>query len=201
MAFNNNITYRYAHYPDQDKVYLLIHGISAGIDSDFMELIFNNIISLHEACFMANFNYLDQGLSPSHDLKDEVHFLDELINYLKDEGYKEIELVAKSLGGIVASKWLVEHKDDLSISLVILGYVIGEVKTEGLKGKLKLIIQGENDRFGKAFNVQEELKSHGITAIIKEIPGADHSYRNNDREPVYQKQVIGLVIDTIDKIN
>ena len=94
------------------------------------------------------------------------------------------------------SFWI-ENQPDANIEVVVLGYVIGSVKTEALKGKLKLIIQGANDRFGNAAAVKDELTQHSLEAAIVEVPDADHSYRNRQKEPIFQDKAIQILLKNL----
>ena len=115
---------------------------------------------------------------------------------MKNEGYEKITIVAKSLGGIIASYWLGKNAD-ANVEVAVLGYVIGGVKTEFMKSKLKLVIQGENDRFGNAQAVKDELAHGSVKARVIELPRADHSYRNEQKEPVYQATAIELLAQNL----
>lgn len=114
------------------------------------------------------------------------------MRFLRSEGYEKIVIIAKSLGGIITSYWLEQNPDE-NIEVVVLGYVIGSVKTEALKGKLHLVIQGENDRFGNAGAVKDELAKYDIETNVLELSKADHSYRNEQKEPVYQSAAVELL--------
>lgn len=79
----------------------------------------------------------------------------------------------------------------------MLGYVIGSVKIASMKDKLKLVIQGENDRFGNAAAVKDELTQHDVEGKVIEVTNADHSYRNSEKEPVFQEQAIQILLENI----
>ncbi|MGC1177332.1 MAG: alpha/beta family hydrolase [Candidatus Saccharimonadales bacterium] len=110
---------------------------------------------------------------------------------------KELIIVAKSLGRIVASYYLDQHRENSKIKLVILGYVVGGVKTSALQDALTLIIQGENDRFGNAKTVRNELAQHNAHAKVIEIPKADHSYRDINKAPIYQERAISKLLSEL----
>jgi hypothetical protein len=86
------------------------------------------------------------------------------------------------------------------VDVVVLGYVLGSVKTEALGSKLRLVIQGENDRFGGAQTVKDDLAKHGIKARVIEVPKADHSYRNEQKEPVYQDDAITIILEQLNRL-
>lgn len=57
-----------------------------------------------------------------------------------------------------------------------------------------MVIQGENDRFGNTEAIKEELAKHSVEADVVEVPKADHSYRNEQKEPVYQDATVELLV-------
>jgi predicted alpha/beta-hydrolase family hydrolase len=55
-------------------------------------------------------------------------------------------------------------------------------------------VQGERDRYGNADAVRSELVIHQVSATVLEVANADHSYCNNERVPIYQTEVINLLM-------
>ncbi len=192
------VTYKYYRKLGSKKVFLVLHGGgSEGIETPFIITIIGSLSQSLESVFGFNFPYCDRGEEESSgpELKEETDCLSKVIKFLYAEGYETIYIVAKSLGGIIASYWLEQRIDQTSkVRLVILGYVKGSVRTEALTNKLVLVLRGENDRFGNANAIEEELKTHGLEAEVIEIAHADHSYRNSDNEPIYQAEVVKLLL-------
>ena len=188
MQFNE-LTHQYSPQANRDSAYLVLHGISEGISSDFIQRIYKGLADRGETVLAFNWPYLDAGGEPSKDLVDEQAALQLATDFLHSEGYTQLHIAAKSLGGIVASRWL-QQPNDLGVDVAILGYVIGDVTTASLTDKLRLVVQGERDRFGNGEAVQSELESHNITATVIEIADADHSYRNQAGEPAYQQEAV-----------
>jgi predicted alpha/beta-hydrolase family hydrolase len=192
----NNLTFKFYHKQSAGRVYLVLHGGGTeGIESSFISSVIESLVQTRQSVFGFNFPYCERGdeNSSGEELAEETATLNRVVQFLRSEGYEKIVIVAKSLGGITTSYWLEQHADE-NIELVVLGYVIGSVKTEALQGKLRLVIQGENDRFGNAEAVKEELTKNNVEAEVLEVSKADHSYRNEQKEPVYQDQAIGLLI-------
>jgi predicted alpha/beta-hydrolase family hydrolase len=197
-----DITYKYYHKLNTKTVYLVLHGGGPeGVESPFISNIITELIGMGNGVFGFNFPYCERGEenSSGSDLAEETITLDIVIRFLRNEGYKKIVIVAKSLGGIIASYWLDQHADE-NVEVIVLGYVIGSVKTEALKGRLHLVIQGESDRFGNADAVDQDLARYNIKARVIEVPKADHSYRNESKEPVYQDQVVQLLVQRLSSI-
>lgn len=194
-----DLSYKYYHKLNAKTVYLVLHGGGPeGIETPFISNIINALTGTGISVFGFNFPYCERGEenSSGEELAEETAALDKVVQFLRGEGYEKIVIVAKSLGGITTSYWLEQHPNE-NVEVVVLGYVIGSVKTEALPGKLRLVIQGENDRFGNAEAIKEELAKHNVTADVVEVPKADHSYRNEQKEPVYQDQTVGLLIQKV----
>lgn len=194
-----DLSYKYYHKRGSKAVYLVLHGGGPeGIETPFIANIINHLTETGNSVFGFNFPYCERGEenSSGEALSEETAALETVVQFLRSEGYEQIIIVAKSLGGITTSYWLEQHKAD-DVAVVVLGYVIGIVKTEALQGALRLVLQGENDRFGNAQAISAELAKHSIEASVVEIPKADHSYRNEQKEPVYQDDAIRTLVDQL----
>ncbi|HEX3568936.1 MAG TPA: alpha/beta fold hydrolase [Candidatus Saccharimonadales bacterium] len=193
------LTYKYYHKQGARTVYLVLHGGGpAGIETPFIANIIEALTHTDSSVFGFNFPYCERGeeRSSGPELPEETAALHSAVQFLHNEGYEQIVIVAKSLGGVTTSYWLAQHPDE-NVTVAILGYVVGSVKTEQLRGKLRLVLQGEHDRFGNASAVEAELAEHSVAAHVIEIPKADHSYRNEQQEPAYQAQAIDLLVQNV----
>jgi predicted alpha/beta-hydrolase family hydrolase len=188
------VTYKYYRKLGSDSVLILLHGAGPnGVESDFIKTLFNGLTDSGVSVYAFNFPYCERGdeQSSGPELKEETATLNEVVSHLKSEGYKKLVIIGKSLGGMTASYWLNDASSNRDgCELVILGYVIGEVKTQAIKDKLTLVIQGENDKYGNAQAVKDELAKSNAKAKVVEIAGADHSYRNENKEPAYMDEMI-----------
>lgn len=194
-----DLSYKYYRKRNTKTVYLVLHGGGpVGIETPFISHIINALTGTGSSVFGFNFPYCERGEenSSGEELAEETAALDKVVQFLRSEGYEKIVIIAKSLGGITTSYWLEQHEDE-NVEVIVLGYVIGSVKTEALQGKLRLVIQGENDRFGNAKAVKEELAKYSAEADVVEVPKADHSYRNEQKEPVYQDATIELLVQKV----
>jgi len=173
----DELTTQYYNPQESDQVFLLLHGENNGFESPLMSQIFD-ALRAKGSVYAYNFPYIAKGGIPSEGLVDEVASFDQAIKFLVEEGkYQKIVVVGKSLGAIVASFWLTEHKPEVTMELVVMGYVRKSVKTAALKDTLKLVVQGAEDRFGNGGAIEQELANYGVEADVIEILGADHSYR------------------------
>lgn len=185
----NNVTYKFYHKQSSDRVFVVLHGSGTeGVESPFISKVIEALTKTGQNVFGFNFPYCERGDNSSSgpELTEEVGALKQVVEQLQASGYK-VTLVAKSLGGIVASFYLEQYPSD-TIELIVLGYVIGDVKTQAVRSNLKAVIQGENDRFGGVELVKAELGD--VRTNVIEIQSADHSYRNDQKEPVFQDDAI-----------
>jgi len=90
----------------------------------------------------------------------------QVIDFVHTEGYNRITIIAKSLGGIISSYYFAKYPNK-SIDLIILGYIPNEIKQNAISENLKLIIQGENDRFATPSEVQKIVGSKVAVIEIK----------------------------------
>lgn len=192
-------------FTKSDTINIIIHGGSKGIESPFMEKLYKKSTVSGISTITFNFPYLDRGEenSSGEDLIEEQETIAQIINFISKFNFKEIKLIAKSLGGIVLAKYLQNYQKDLhgkKIEVVILGYVLGDIDLSDFKGNLT-VIQGSNDRFGNAGAVRKDLSSKCLSeARVIEIEGADHSYRIPDtKEPRFEDEVVNLVFSNDDE--
>lgn len=182
---------------DHERVFLLLHGIGDGINEPYTRELSGALTEREQSTIALQFPYMDRGENhASPELAEETQALQQTWEFLRDEHYSHVTIIAKSLGAIVASHWLNRNLNIDNLDINIMGYVLGErgVITEALDGKLNVIIQGEHDRFGNASAIRTELANYGIRGEVVEMIGADHSYRNpsdpKDRPAAYQTQAI-----------
>ena len=197
-----DLSYKYYHKNGAKTVYLVLHGGGPeGVESPFISNIIRSLTKTGDSVLGFNFPYCERGEENSSgpELTEEVTALTTAVDFLKSEGYEKVVIVAKSLGGIITSFWLEQNPDE-AVNVIVLGYVIGSVKTAPLQNKVSLVIQGENDRFGNAVAVQEELAKYDVEAEVVELPNADHSYRNDQKEPIFQDQAIELLIQKLSEV-
>ena len=130
------------------------------------------------------------------DLSEEINALEGVLEFCKVDGYKKVKLVGKSIGGVIAGKFLskLNHDEQKKFELVVLGYDLGWIKIQDFVGKIT-IIQGEKDPFGDVELVKKDMEGASSTDIkYYEIKGADHSYKEPETGyPKFQQEVVDLV--------
>ena len=190
-------SFKYFYAKNSKVLNIVLHGASVGIETPFMKKVFTALSDRNESTIMFNFPYYERKgvMSSGSRLEEELEMLAAFMDYAESEKYKHIRLVGKSLGGIVASYFLreVPKEDHKKYSVVVLGYIIGGTKLTGFDGKVT-IIQGEKDKYGSVENIKKYLataKSKDINYY--EIKGADHSYRNDRKEPEFEDEVIKVL--------
>jgi predicted alpha/beta-hydrolase family hydrolase len=177
-----------------DTLDVLLHGSSGGMNYSLMQKIFDECVKQGHSIVNFNFPYFERGEEQSSgpELKEELETLQTVLNQCKVKKYKHIRLIGKSLGAIIASYYVktLSKEDQSKYSIVVFGYVIGSIDLKSFEGKID-IIQGEKDKFGNIVVVKNDL-NNSVSENISyfEIKNADHSYRNEIKEPVYEDEVI-----------
>ena len=192
------LTYKYYRKNGTKTVYIILHGGGAfGVETDFISSIFDAIAATKNSVLCFNFPYCERGeeTSSGPELKEEIDALKRAVDFAYLEGFSKIIIVAKSLGSIIASYYLEQYPDS-QIELLVLGYIPSETKQRAISNNLKLVIQGTNDRFASPIEVKKNV---GSLVEVIEIIGADHSYRNSKKEPVYQETAIKELIKWVKK--
>lgn len=186
------------HNSSASTLDVILHGGSSGIESSFIQKLFNNSRELGNSVIAFNFPYLERGgeNSSGEELKEELDTLQKILDLCEYKKYKRIRLLGKSLGGIVASYYLdkLPIKESKRFSVVILGYVTGGLKLKAFKGKIS-VIQGQKDKFGGIDVVKDDLKNAKSEEIhFFEIEGADHSFRVPEtKKPIYEEKAIEIL--------
>jgi len=189
----------------KNEAYLLLHGIRGGLHEAYTLALFNKLQSRGDTVLAINFPYLSRGEDRNGitTINEEVSALQTAYDFLKSASKSPIHIIGKSFGGIVASYWLLKHRDDKDVDLSIMGYVPGEgnVLPDALRGHLRVVVQGDHDRYASPDQIRTELAAHQVEAVVIEIPNADHSYRNitsdNQSEYAFQNQAIDELLKII----
>ncbi|MBC7472445.1 MAG: hypothetical protein H7196_04280 [candidate division SR1 bacterium] len=124
---------------------------------------------------------------------EEIGAVQAALKSININQYTSFHFIGKSLGGLILQRFIVQSSlfNTHLVKFTILGYLIGDVTISSLKTKT-YVIQGENDPYGDPKLVQEELDFLKISKL-NIIIGADHSYRNSRKNPVYQDTVVSLI--------
>ncbi|BCX14331.1 MAG: dienelactone hydrolase [Patescibacteria group bacterium] len=192
---NKLTSFLHFHNSKATTLDVILHGGSGGINSPFMQKLFESSKGKGNSVIMFNFPFLERGddHSSGPELKEELEVLRKMLSIAGFDKFSHIRLIGKSLGGIIASYYLNSLTDEEKklYEVIVLGYVTGEVKLNEFTGKIT-IIQGEKDKFGSIEVVKKDMDgaiSQSIT--YHQISNADHSYRNPEtKQPIYEDKVI-----------
>lgn len=175
---------------------ILLHGSNGGMNYSLMQKIFDECVKQGHSVVNFNFPYFERGEEHSSglELKEELETLQSVLDQCNAKKYKQIRLIGKSLGAIIASYYfkLLPKEQQSKYTIVVFGYITGSMDLKNFSGKID-IIQGEKDKFGNIEIVKNDLKD-GISKDINyfEIKNADHSYRNEQKEPVFEDEAIEI---------
>ncbi len=200
-----SLEFEYHNSYSKNSAYLLLHGIRGGIHEVYMQTLFAKLQSRDDTVLALNFPYMSRGEDRNgiSTLDEEMYALQTAYDFLKSADKSPIHIIGKSFGGIVASHWLSQNRVVEDVDVSIMGYVPGEgnVLPDALRGKLRVVVQGEHDRYASPGQVRAELAAHQIEADVIEITNADHSYRdissNNLAEYAYQDSAIDALLNKI----
>ncbi len=116
------------------KINILLHGNSEGFQSDFMQYLNDHLIAQKKECYGFDFKYIVEGKESSLNQKEELKQLLLVIKNFKNLGYKNINIIGKSLGGVIAlNKEIIE---DPSVKKV---FVLGFPLVLGFPADLSLL--------------------------------------------------------------
>lgn len=195
---------QYIHYQSNslDELSIILPGSSLGFQTGLINKIFNRLVADGKSAVSYNYPFLDRGeqQSSGEELAEEIEALKTVLQVVEVGKYRRLNFIGKSLGGIVATHFLSkpENRELLDkATLAILGYIKGSTNLEGLLCPT-IIIQGENDRFGGIDQVKQDLEGREHSHIqFVEIAGADHSYRDQERQPIFEDQAIEVLLEFI----
>jgi len=179
---------------ESDTLDILLHGSSGGMNYSLMQKIAD--VCIKQGHSVANFNFpyfeREEEQSSGPELKEELETLQTVLDECKAKEYKHIRLIGKSLGAIIASYYVktLSKEEQTKYSVVVFGYVTGSIDLKSFDGKID-IIQGGKDKFGNIEVVKNDLKdtiSKNISYF--EIKNADHSYRNDLKEPIFEDEAM-----------
>lgn len=177
-----------------DSLDIILHGGKGGMNQSLSLKIFNECVNQEHSVVSFNFPFVERGEEQSSgpELNEELKTLQTVLDECKADEYKHVRLIGKSLGGIIASRFVshLTKMDQGKYSVIIFGYVTGDINLNNFNGEIT-IIQGEKDKYGNIEVVKNDLRN-AISKDINyfEIKDADHSYRNELKEPVFENVAI-----------
>jgi predicted alpha/beta-hydrolase family hydrolase len=190
-------TFNFYHTPNTQELIIVTHGSSEGINSPFMEKIVGKTKTNKTSVLSIQMPFKDRGekQSSGKELREELEALQTALDFVNYQNFEKLEFIGKSLGGIIFSRYLAGQPIELQSKskLTILGFIVGDAVIPASIAEFNLI-QGEYDKYGSPEQVQELIDQSSVeNKDLQIIKGADHSYRNKLKEPVFQDEVIGLI--------
>lgn len=185
--------------PNRDTLYIMLPGVSQAPNTGVLKSIENRLATSQKNYLVVTFPFQDKGFdgpeSPTHEVE-----LNEVIRGLEKvsegEKFKRIVLVGKSFGALIAIKLIATLQDlfNCPIELHILGFIFDDGTQLDKKSVSNVFVyQGELDRFGSPVDVEQKMPFAKVFTIV----GADHSYRNENKEPVYESDVEKLFFSVV----
>lgn len=190
-------TFDYYHDPNSRKLTMVTHGASEGLDSPFMKELIKKIKGKKTCLCAIQMPFKDRGESQSSgkELKEELEALQQLLDFTHYREFEKIHFIGKSLGGIIFSQFLSKQPANFQSrsDLTILGYIYTDTVIPDSIASIN-IIQGEYDKYGTREQLQQELdKSPVKNKLLNLVKGADHSYRNSNKEPEFFGEAVELI--------
>lgn len=198
MQNNTPSSLKFVEKTESDILDILLHGGAGGMNQSLMPKIFEACVGLGHSVANFNFPFFERGdeHSSGPELEEEITTVKNVLEHCKFDRYKHVRLIGKSLGGIIIGKFLskIDVSEQSKYSVVIFGYVTGDIDLRSFNSKIS-IIQGEKDKYGNTAVVKNDM-SDAVSSDISyyEIANGDHSYRNEEKEPVYEDDAINLFI-------
>jgi len=176
----------------QKQTLVLAHGAGAPMDSDWLNNITNKLELNNIEVIRFEFPYMEKRrITGKKSPPDKLPILVDKFNNIVNSLNKPVFIAGKSMGGRIAS--MIAPTNNNILGVIAYGYPFHPVgkpeklRTEHLKkyNKPMLIIQGENDPFGKS----KEWENFNIDKSIEIFP---ISKANHDLKP---NKSTGLSLD------
>lgn len=112
-----------------EELEVILCGSSNGMNSEFMRMLYESGKENNHSVVIFNYLFYDrlEKRGMGDNLNEEVDSLRGVLELCRADGYKKIKLVAKSIGGVIAGKFLKQLKkeEQEKFALVVLGYDLG----------------------------------------------------------------------------
>lgn len=182
-----------------EELEVVLPGSSRGTGSELIGEIFQKIKDEDISVVMMDYPFHNRLEKKGFGEKvtEEVEALTGLLEYCRAREYKKVRLIGKSLGGVVAGRFLagLSRKDQEKFELIVLGYDLGWIDIRDFAGKI-MIVQGSEDPFGGIELVKKDMGgAASVDVTYKEIQGADHGFREpKTGKPKYFAKVFDVLI-------
>ena len=189
-------TFNYYNKLISNTLNIIVHGGNSGIVDLFLQKIYTKITESNQSYVAVQLPYKDRGEDKSSGTEtlEEIQAVKDVLAQIDTSNYQNVHFIGKSLGGLVLQRFIVQNPEynNLDTKFTILGYLIGDLDMTNLKVNTH-VIQGENDPYGDPKIVQKEVSTL-TNSKLDIVKGADHSYRNSDKEPVFQDEAVSFIV-------
>lgn len=180
-----------------DITAIYCHSFAQDSSHEFSQRVLALLSKLGINASSFDFTYVKNKRDPSSNLSDEVSQLDEVVErVISKENPKQLLLVGKSLGGVIALAWTAQQKIRIPVCVVVLGlpHKLGlpprlellktgndptfDYKNEYLKLLEKIsdriiIFQGDQDDLGEVTELN--ILAHSVNnMLVMPIEGGNH---------------------------
>ncbi|MFA5776699.1 MAG: alpha/beta family hydrolase [Patescibacteria group bacterium] len=162
------------------EINILIHGSSAGFNSQFMQFINTGLNKAGKETFGFDFDYIVNDTAPSKGFIEEYEKIERVISDHVNKGYTKINLIGKSLGGVFCLNEEIASYADKIVILGFpysLGYPVELCKKLGKNASKVSIIQGTNDSLCDLDKLKKLNKIVGGVINIIIINNASHGFK------------------------
>lgn len=183
---------------------ILAHGAGESSDSSFLSYFADGLVALKYRVVRFDFPYMEERSRTGRKRPPDKESIlrDTWMAVLNEVSIERVAIGGKSMGGRIASLVADESRAQ---GLICLGYPFHptgkpeKLRTEHLKN-LKtptLIVQGENDPFGR----RDEVESYDLSKNIRVhwSPDGDHSFRTGRRSERTHEQNMKNALRAIEK--
>lgn len=200
---------------------LLLHGAGASVQSAFFAELLPQLQAAGVQCWTANFVYMQQTLAGQRKVAPKADKLlpelTELLDYVRQHSGTEqpIWLIGKSMGGRLASLWLVQPQVDLRgiAGALVLGYPLcppAKAKDPVAAAQVSqqrtahfsqlqtplLLAQGSRDTFGSAAALAPFIVGAAACQLLA-MPGADHDFTVRKQDPFSRAELFEALCRSI----
>ncbi len=193
----NNYTIKIKADSSNDELFVINHGASEGINSEFMNKIQVKLEKANKNYIFIQMPYKNRGdeRSSGPETMEEINTVKEIFNDLELFNYSKISFIGKSLGGLILTRFISQNVEKFlgKLTFTQLGFLVGEIVVPENIDSFH-IIQGENDKYGSLSDVKSIIEDHKALPIkLTIIDKADHSYRDSDKNPTFHDAAIEAI--------
>jgi predicted alpha/beta-hydrolase family hydrolase len=195
MSNLTNYTYSYNQISNSPILTIIVHGGGEGIESSFIQKIRTKYSKNSTLLIQMPFIDREEEGTSTPEFLEEIAEFEEIINNINLSKVTTINMIGKSIGGLVLLNYYYKNYQELkeyNTKLSLLGYLLDNTKLKQDKPIIMDIIQGSNDKYGSIVDVQKAIADYpNIT--LKVIENGDHSYRDSNKNPIYQDSAIEIL--------